>query len=73
MSPESSSTRPSSRAGGGDVLALRPTEAARLCGISRAEFYRLLDTGEIPSRRHGRKRLVLMRELRAWLESLAEA
>lgn len=53
-----------------DRLAIRPTEAAKLCGISRSEMYRLLDEGEIPSRRHRGKRLVLVRDLHAWVEGL---
>lgn len=56
-----------------DRLAIRPTEAAKLCGISRSEFYRLLDEGEIPSRRHRGKRLVFLRDLQAWLEGLEAA
>jgi excisionase family DNA binding protein len=34
------------------------TEAARLLGVSRTSLYQLMDTGELSSRKLGRRRLV---------------
>ena len=48
-------------------LAVRPGEAARLIGLSRAEVFRRLQRGEIPSVKVGHARLIPFDELRAWL------
>lgn len=44
-------------------LALRPTEAAKTLGISRAQLYRLLQGGSIQSFRVGKMRLIAYSEL----------
>lgn len=48
-------------------------EAARMCGVSRATWYRLLALGKIPApRKIGRRTLWRERELRDWAASLGE-
>ncbi|WP_315763094.1 MULTISPECIES: helix-turn-helix domain-containing protein [unclassified Bradyrhizobium] len=49
-------------------LAYRPAEAARLIGYSRSGFYLLLSNGELPSFKHGRKRLIRRSDLLAFME-----
>jgi excisionase family DNA binding protein len=51
-----------------DRLLLRVSEAAEMCGISRAHFYALLQRGEIPSVAIGRSRRVPVAWLTAWVE-----
>lgn len=46
-------------------------EAARICGVSRATWYRLLALGKVPTpRKIGRRSLWLERELRDWAAAL---
>jgi excisionase family DNA binding protein len=48
-----------------------PLEAARICGVSRATWYRLLAAGKIPApHKIGRRSLWREPELRAWAASL---
>lgn len=44
--------------------------AAELVSISRAQLYRLLDTGEISSMKLGRRRLVPVAALHEWVKRL---
>jgi excisionase family DNA binding protein len=55
-----------------EPLLLRPTEAARLLGISRSKLYELLAAGEIPTIHIGRSVRIPLVELKAWVnEQLA--
>ncbi|WP_316205760.1 excisionase family DNA-binding protein [Bradyrhizobium sp. SZCCHNS1012] len=51
-------------------LAYSPLQAAELIGFSRSGFYLLLASGEIPSVKVGRKRLIRRADLLAWLKRL---
>ncbi|HEY8743812.1 MAG TPA: helix-turn-helix domain-containing protein [Chloroflexota bacterium] len=46
-----------------DKIAVRPTEAAKLLGISRSFLYELLKAGEIESIRLGAARLIPVQSL----------
>jgi excisionase family DNA binding protein len=51
-------------------LAVRPAEAARLLGVGRSHFYKLLNAGKIPSRVDGSARLIPYAGLVAYLDGL---
>ena len=51
-------------------LAYRVPDVARLLGCSEAAARRMIERGEIPSRRLGRRVVVLPEELEAYLRSL---
>lgn len=48
-------------------LAVAPAEAARLIGCGRTKLYELLGTGEIKSFHLGRRRLVRLAAIEAWM------
>ncbi len=55
-------------------LAVSVTEAAALLGVSRPTVYTLLERGGgLPSFRCGRRRLIPVAALRAWIEAEAQA
>jgi len=54
-------------------LALRPDDAARAIGLSRAQVYRLMDRGELASFKAGSARLIAIAELRRWVENASAA
>lgn len=56
-----------------DRISVTVAQAVRLTGISKSEFYRLLADGKIPARKSGRTTLVMMADLRAYLDSLPVA
>ena len=47
--------------------------ACQLTGLGRSKLYDLLGRGEIASVKVGKRRLILVAELRAWLQRLANA
>ncbi len=50
------------------ILAVSPSEAARLCGIGRTTLYTALSSGELRSAKIGTRRLITIDALRDWLE-----
>lgn len=48
-------------------LAVSPTEAARLIGCGRTRLYEELGSGAIPSFNLGRRRLIRVAALEAWM------
>jgi excisionase family DNA binding protein len=54
-----------------DRLAVSPAEAAQLAGVGRTLLYEALGSGALPSLKIGKRRLILMDALRAWLEEHA--
>jgi excisionase family DNA binding protein len=46
-------------------VAVSPSEAAGLLGISRAQVFILISNGTLPSRKVGRLRLILLDDVRA--------
>jgi excisionase family DNA binding protein len=49
------------------ALAVAPAEAARLLGVSRTRLYEELGSGSIPSFHLGRRRLIRVAALEAWI------
>ena len=54
-------------------IAVRVREGARLIGVSKAHFTKLLKARKIPSRKDGTARLILRDDLVAYVKSLPEA
>jgi hypothetical protein len=48
-------------------LAVGPNAGAQLAGVSRSRFFELLAADEIPSRKDGRRRLILVIDIKKWL------
>lgn len=51
-------------------LAFSAQEAAAAIGVGRTRFHQMLASGEIKSRKMGRKRMILRADLLAWLAGL---
>ena len=49
------------------VIAVSPTEAARLCSIGRTTLYAALSAGELKSIKIGTRRLITIDAIRDWL------
>ena len=49
------------------VLAVAPAEAARLAGVGRTTIYAALGAGALKSVKIGKRRLITIEALRAWL------
>ena len=52
-----------------DRLAVSPAEAARLAGVGRTTIYEAIGSGTLRSLKIGKRRLILIVSLRAWLET----
>jgi excisionase family DNA binding protein len=50
-----------------DRLAVSPIEAARIAGIGKTKLYEAMGSGELRSFKIGKRRLILIDELRNWL------
>lgn len=50
------------------ILAVAPSEAARLCSIGRTTLYAALSSGELKSIKIGTRRLITIDALRTWLK-----
>lgn len=55
-----------------EKLALSVPEAAEALGVSRAQAYIMINSGELPSIRVGRRRLVPLDKLKLWIEDREE-
>jgi hypothetical protein len=55
-----------------DPLAVTVAEACNVASSSRSEIYAAILRGELRARKRGRKTLILMADLRAWVEALPE-
>jgi len=51
-------------------LVYTPREAARLLSVSRSTVFELLAAGELPSFRHGQKRLIRHEALTAYVDRI---
>ncbi len=51
-------------------IAVTIPEAVVMSGIGRTSFYELFKSGEIVPRKKGRRTLILVNELQAYLENL---
>ncbi|GAB4428905.1 MAG: hypothetical protein OHK0015_12220 [Chloroflexi bacterium OHK40] len=50
-----------------EPLLVKVEEAARILCLSRSTIYELMDSGELPSVRHGAARRIPVAALRAWV------
>lgn len=53
-------------------LAVNPDEAALMSGHTRSGIYKAIACGDLLSFKSGRRRLILVKELDAWLNRLAK-
>jgi len=53
-------------------LAVGPEEAARASGTTRSAVYEAIARGDLVSFKAGKRRLILVDELRAWLNRMAK-
>lgn len=53
-------------------LAVGPDEAARLTSHSRSAIYAAIAKGELQAFKSGKRRLILVRELEAWINRVAK-
>ncbi|WP_115989110.1 helix-turn-helix domain-containing protein [Pseudomonas sp. H26/SER47-MNA-CIBAN-0231] len=54
-------------------ISVSVEEAARLVGHSRSGIYEVIAQGELKAFKLGKRRLILMTELKAWIERAAKA
>lgn len=57
------------RGGSAGVLAVAPAEAARLTGVGRTTIYEAIGAGALKSVKIGKRRLITIEALKAWLLS----
>lgn len=53
-------------------LAVGPEEAGRLTSQSRSAIYKAIADGSLQSFKNGKRRLILVSELRLWINRLAK-
>lgn len=53
-------------------LSVSVEEAARLTSHSRSGIYEVIGSGDLKAFKLGRRRLILMTELKAWIERVAK-
>ncbi|NNA02054.1 helix-turn-helix domain-containing protein [Pseudomonas lundensis] len=53
-------------------LSVSVEDAARLTGHSRSGIYEVIASGDLKAFKLGRRRLILMTELKAWIERVAK-
>jgi excisionase family DNA binding protein len=54
-------------------LSVSVEDAARIVGYSRSGIYELIAQGDLKAFKLGKRRLILMTELKAWIERAAQA
>ncbi|AUY35039.1 helix-turn-helix domain-containing protein [Pseudomonas sp. PONIH3] len=53
-------------------MAVGPEDAARLTSHSRSAIYSAIAKGELQAFKSGKRRLILMKELEAWINRVAK-
>lgn len=53
-------------------LAVGPAEAGNMTGHSRSAIYEAIARGDLQSFKSGKRRLILIKELEAWLNRMAK-
>ena len=53
-------------------LAVGPEEAARLTSHSRSAIYSAIAKGQLQAFKSGKRRLILVKELEAWINRIAK-
>ncbi|WP_397450848.1 helix-turn-helix domain-containing protein [Pseudomonas sp. NA-150] len=54
-------------------LSVSVEEAARMTGYSRSGIYEVMANGDLKAFKLGKRRLILVAELKAWIERAAKA
>jgi excisionase family DNA binding protein len=54
-------------------IAIPVDEAARRAGIGRSSLYEAINRGELPLRKAGRRSLIRVDDLKAWIDALPTA
>jgi excisionase family DNA binding protein len=54
-------------------LSVSVEDAASIVGYSRSGIYEVIASGDLKAFKLGKRRLILMTELRAWIERAAKA
>ncbi|MCW2098137.1 UNVERIFIED_ORG: excisionase family DNA binding protein [Pseudomonas psychrophila] len=54
------------------ALSVSVEEAARLTGYTRSGIYEVMAQGDLKAFKLGKRRLILMTELRSWIERAAK-
>jgi excisionase family DNA binding protein len=54
-------------------FAIPIDEAARRAGIGRSSLYEAINRGELPLRKAGRRSLIRIEDLKAWVDALPTA
>lgn len=54
-------------------LAVGPEEAGRMTGHSRSAIYQAIAVGALNAFKSGKRRLILVRDLESWINSVAKA
>ena len=54
-------------------LAVPIPEAARRAGVGRSSLYEAINRGELPLRKAGRRSLIRIDDLKAWIDALPTA
>lgn len=54
------------------TLSVSVEDAARIVGYSRSGVYELIASGDLKAFKLGRRRLILMTELKTWIERAAK-
>ena len=54
-------------------LAISIIEAAKRSGVGRSSIYEAIGRGDLKIRKHGRRSLVLVDDLKAWVSAMPEA
>lgn len=53
-----------------DPIAVSIADAVQLSGVGRSSIYEAIGRGDLPIRKRGRRSLVMVDDLRKWIESL---
>lgn len=53
-------------------IAVGPEEAGRMTGHSRSAIYEAIAKGDLKSFKSGKRRLILVKQLEAWLNRMAK-
>jgi excisionase family DNA binding protein len=56
-----------------DPIAISILEAARRASVGRSSIYQAIGRGELSTRKCGRRTLILLDDLKAWVSALPEA
>lgn len=52
-----------------DLTGFSPNQAAKFCGVGRTLLYTAISSGELKSSKIGRRRIITLGAIRAWLQA----